>query len=102
MNRMSKDQAQKFLDAAERYFELVELYGQDDDRVIAAFTQVIVLFLRSCGASFEKKARELGLLPDPVGYSDDDKPVFSLQDVARAHDPRRGAKDLRKAAPRTA
>ena len=76
------ESAPEFLAAMDACLALVESLGMDHTDTTRAMQRAMQLSPPSLNALMADKARELDLIPDAHGYTDDGQPVFSLESVA--------------------
>jgi hypothetical protein len=61
---------------------LRETLGEDHPATQAAIVDAIMLSPPSIREEIDAEAESLGLMPKPAGYTDDGKPMFSIQSIA--------------------
>lgn len=72
----------EFLAAVERQRYLAATLGPDHPDVVLAMGEVLEHAPEELLNTIRAKAREMGLLPEPDGYLEDGRPVYSTQAVA--------------------
>jgi hypothetical protein len=65
---------------------LRETLGEDHPATQAAIVDAIMLSPPSIREEIDAEAEALGLMPKPAGYTDDGKPMFSVQSIADKFD----------------
>lgn len=75
--------APEFLDAVDNYDRLVETLGDEHPEANNALLLVMETAPAALKNEMTAKARELGLIPDVIGFLDNGSPVFNLEDVAK-------------------
>ena len=80
--RRASDATPEFLDAMGICLDVVERLGLEHPEATRALMVGMELAPASMHDFMADKAREMGLIPEADGYTDDGKPVFSLEAVA--------------------
>lgn len=80
--RQVAESTPEFLAAMSACLRLVETLGMDHPDTTRAMQRAMLLSSPSMNAFMADTAKELGLIPDATGYTDDGAPVFSLESIA--------------------
>jgi len=80
--RQVAESTPEFMAAMSASLRLVEMLGQDHPDTTRALQRAMMLAPPSLNALMADKARELDLIPEADGYTDDGAPVFSLESIA--------------------
>ena len=76
------DSTPAFLAATSECLRLVETLGIDHPDTTRAMQRAMLLAPPSMHTFISEQAHELGLMPQADGYTDDDKPVYTLESIA--------------------
>lgn len=80
--RQLKEATPEFMAAMSACLRLVESLGMDHPDTTRAMQRAMALSPPSLNAFMADKARELDLIPEADGYTDDGQPVYSLEAIA--------------------
>ena len=73
----------EFFKAFDHYKAMLEQYGDDHPITQQAFHLTLHYTPEHIKAEMDAKAKEMGLLPRPSGYTDDGEPMYRLEDIAK-------------------
>ena len=76
------DASPEFLAAVDDCLRITEALGHDHPEAKRAMQRAMALAPRTLRDEFHKMAKELDLIPEPDGYTEDGQPVVSLEAVA--------------------
>lgn len=80
---MNKPVNPKFFKVFDHYKNMVKQYGNDHPITEQAFLLTLHYTPTHIKAEMDAKAKELNLLPPVSGYTDDGKPMYRLEDIAK-------------------
>ncbi|ABM37956.1 hypothetical protein Pnap_2654 [Polaromonas naphthalenivorans CJ2] len=80
--RQVAESTPEFMAAMSACLRLVETLGMDHPDTTRAMQRAMALSPPSLNAFMADKARELDLIPEADGYTDDGQPVYSLEAIA--------------------
>ena len=80
--RQVAESTPEFLAAMSACLRLVETLGMEHPDTTRALQRAMLLSPPSLNDFMAEQAKELGLIPDATGYTDDGRPVFSLESIA--------------------
>ena len=80
---MNKHANPEFIKAYDHYQAMLKHYGDDHSITQQAFTLVLHHTPEHVKDEMDAKAKELNLLPPISGYTDDDQPMYRLEDIAK-------------------
>lgn len=80
---MNKPVNPEFFKAFDHYKNMVKQYGNDHPITEQAFLLTLHYTPNHIKAEMDAKAKELNLLPPVSGYTDDGKPMYRLEDIAK-------------------
>ena len=80
---MSNHVNPEFFKAFDHYKNMVKQYGNDHPITEQAFLLTLHYTPNHIKAEMDAKAKELNLLPPVSGYTDDGKPMYRLEDIAK-------------------
>ncbi|ENU79786.1 hypothetical protein F975_02415 [Acinetobacter sp. ANC 3789] len=80
---MNKPVNPEFFKAFDHYKNMVKQYGDDHPITERAFLLTLHYTPEHIKAEMDAKAKELNLLPPVSGYTDDGKPMYRLEDIAK-------------------
>lgn len=72
----------EFFKAFDHYKAMLEQYGEHHPVTEQALMLTMHYTPKYIKAEMHQKAKELNLLPPPSGYTDDDEPMYRLEDIA--------------------
>ena len=75
--------SREFLKAFDDYQLHLVQHGENHPLTQQSFTLMLEHMPESMKQEIDAKAKELGLLPPPSGYTDDGEPMYRLEDVAK-------------------
>ncbi|MCG2574335.1 hypothetical protein LVY74_12320 [Acinetobacter sp. ME22] len=73
----------EFFKAFDHYKNMMKQYGNDHPITEQAFLLTLHYTPDHIKAEMDAKAKELNLLPPVSGYTDDGKPMYRLEDIAK-------------------
>lgn len=73
----------EFFDAIDRYEAISNHVGDDHPEACRALAEVMRLAPPEIQAQLTAKAREMGLMPDADGYTENGEALFTLETVAK-------------------
>ncbi|HEN9576187.1 TPA: hypothetical protein U9I89_002960 [Acinetobacter baumannii] len=82
---MTKHVNPEFFKAFDHYKAMLAQYGEHHPITEQAFMLTMHYTPEHIKAEMHQQAKELNLLPPPSGYTDDGKPMYSLEDIAKHH-----------------
>lgn len=80
---MNKPVNPEFFKAFDHYKNMVKQYGDDHPTTEQAFLLTLHYTPAHIKAEMDAKAKKLNLLPPVSGYTDDGKPMYRLEDIAK-------------------
>ncbi|WAU73556.1 hypothetical protein [Acinetobacter sp. TR11] len=80
---MTKPVNPEFFKAFDHYKNMVKQYGDDHPITEQAFILTMHYTPEHIKEEMHQKAKELNLLPQPSGYTDEGDPMYSLEDIAK-------------------
>ena len=80
--RQVAESTPEFMAAMSASLRLVETLGMEHPDTTRALQRAMLLAPPSLNALMADKARELDLIPDADGYTEDGQPVYSLESIA--------------------
>ena len=72
-----------FIQAMQEYERISSRYGIDSEQEREQLRNVLSLAPQSLKDEMHQKAKEMGLIPPPSGYTDDGQPIYSNVDLAK-------------------
>ena len=73
----------EFFKAFDHYKAMLKQYGEGHPITEQALLLTLHYTPEHIKAEIDAKAKELNLLPPPSGYTDDGKPMYHLEDIAK-------------------
>ncbi len=73
----------EFFKAFDHYKAMLAQYGEHHPITEQALILTMHYTPEHIKAEMRQKAKELNLLPPPSGYTDDDEPMYQLEDIAK-------------------
>ena len=73
----------EFIQAMTEYEAIVAKFGMDSEQEKAQFIKLLRLAPKPLQDEIRGKAKELGLIPPPSGYSDEGNPLYNVADLAK-------------------